>query len=86
MRTNIRPQPILQVEVELVHPALLVLQMRAVVVLISDGDQNARRFTRLHDRYYLVGLGVFKVWIQQSISPAVVIFGGEARLGRCVAA
>ena len=43
------PARVVPVEVELIHPALFELQMRAVVILIPDGYQDTRRFPRLHD-------------------------------------
>jgi hypothetical protein len=74
MRTNIRPQRVIQVEVEVVHPALLVLQVWAVIVLIADGHQNPRRFPRFEDRHHLVGLGILEVGIQEPIPTALVPF------------
>jgi len=52
---------VVQVEVVLVHPALLVFQVRAVVVLSSDRHQNARRFSSFQDDGHAVGSGVFQV-------------------------
>src|SRR6516164_3050320 len=66
------PARVPQVEVELVHPALLVLQRRAFVVLISDGHQNARRFPCFEDRDHWVGFGMLEVCVQEPIPPALV--------------
>lgn len=46
--------------------------MRAVIVFISDSNQNARRFPRFHDRHHLVGFRIVEVGIQQPIAPALV--------------
>jgi len=61
-----------QVEVKLIYPALLVLQVRAVVVLVPDGHQDARRFPGFHDRYHLVGVGVLEVRVQEPVAPTVI--------------
>jgi hypothetical protein len=63
---------VVQVEVELVHPALLVLQVGAVVVLIPDGYQDTRWFSRFHDRHHLVGFGVLEIRVQESVTASVV--------------
>ena len=66
------PVRVAQVEVQLIHPALLVLQVRAVVVPISDGPQDARGFPRLHDGHHLVRLGMLKIRVQEPVAPAVI--------------
>jgi len=64
---------VVDVEVILVDPTLLVLQMRAVVVLVPDSDQDSSWFTRFEDGHYLVGLGVLEVLIHELVPPAVII-------------
>ncbi len=66
------PVRVIQVEVKLVHPALLVLQMGAVVVLVSDSHQDASRFPRFQDRHDLVGFGILEVRFHELVAPALV--------------
>jgi hypothetical protein len=63
---------IVQIEVIVIHPSLLVLQMGTVVVLAADRNQDASRFPRLDDRHHLVRLGTAKIMVQKSVSPALV--------------
>src|SRR6266496_5425833 len=65
------PVRVIQVEVKLVHPALLVLQMGAVVALVSDGHQDAGRFSRFQDRHHLVGFGILEVRFHEFVPPAL---------------
>jgi len=67
------PMWIVYVEVKLVHPALFVLQMGAIVVLVSHGDQDAGWFTCFQDGHHLVGFGIVEVCVQKLVSPALVI-------------
>jgi len=66
------PARVAHVEVKLIHPALLVLQVGAVVVPICDGHQDARRFPRFHDRHHWVGLGILEIRVQEPVAPAVI--------------
>jgi hypothetical protein len=72
------PGGVIQIEVELVHPTLLILQVRTVIILVTDCDQNARRLAGLDDGHHLVRFGIVEVLIQKLVSPAVVAitFGG----------
>jgi hypothetical protein len=54
---------VVQVEIKLIHPALLELQVGAVVVPVSNGHQNTRWFPRFHDRHHLIGLGILEVGV-----------------------
>src|ERR1700689_4443861 len=63
---------VVQIEVKLIHPALLEFQMRALVVLVSNGHQNAGRLSRFQDRHHLVGFGILEVGVQELVSPTVV--------------
>jgi hypothetical protein len=65
--------PILHIEVELIHPTLLVLRMGAVVVFVSDGHQDAGGFPRFQDRYHLVGFGIPEILFHELVSPTLVI-------------
>src|SRR3984893_8975323 len=69
---------IIQVEVKLVHPRFVLLQMGSVVVLVSNGHQNASRFPRFQDRHHLVGLGIFEVRFDEFVPPAL----GTVAIGR----
>jgi hypothetical protein len=66
------PMRIVHVEVELVHPALFVLQMGAFVALVSDGHQHAGRFPRFQDRHYLIGFGILEIRFHELVAPALV--------------
>src|SRR5207248_2994248 len=56
----------------LVHPALLVLQMGAVIFLAPDGNQDTRWLARFEDRHHMVGLGVLKV-VQNEFVPSTIV-------------
>src|SRR5215471_2617690 len=74
MRTNIRPQcGSFTVEVILIHPALLVLQMRAIVVLVPNRHQDACWLPCLQDRHHLVGFGILEILLHELVSPALVV-------------
>jgi hypothetical protein len=67
------PVRIVHVEAEWVHPALLVLQMGAVIVFVSNGHQDASRFPRFQDRHHLVGFGIPEILFHELVAPALVI-------------
>lgn len=68
------PSPMLvdEVEIELVHPALLELQVRAVVVLVSNRHQDARRFPSLEHYRHPVGWAITQIWLDELIAPLLV--------------
>ena len=68
------PVSIVHVEVVLHHPALGDLQMPAVVLLVSDGNQNARRFSCFQDGHDLVRLGFSKVGLDEIVASALGSF------------
>ncbi|MFQ5929007.1 MAG: hypothetical protein ACE5MK_04870 [Acidobacteriota bacterium] len=65
------PASVVQVEIVLLDPALLQLQMPAVFLLVADGDQDAGRFTGLQDDDHLIGLGSPEVRLDEFIPPSV---------------
>jgi hypothetical protein len=71
MRTNMR-LAIVQIEVVLVHPALLELQMRTLVILAAVRDQNASGLAGLEDGYHLIRFGLGKIRLHKLISPLLV--------------
>src|SRR6266567_6451872 len=66
------PVRIVQVEVILVHPTLLVLQMWAIVVPATNRDRDAGRFPCFQDCHHLVGFGVLEVGLHELVPPTVV--------------
>src|SRR5262249_7351611 len=67
------PVRIVHVEVILIHPALLVLQMRAIVVLVPNRHQDACWLPCLQDRHHLVGFGILEILLHELVSPALVV-------------
>ena len=63
---------IVHVEVILVHPALLVLQVWAIVALVPNRNQDAGRFPCFQDCDHLVGFGVLEVLLHELVAPALV--------------
>src|SRR5262249_29925974 len=72
---HLHPAPvrIVHVEVILIHPALLVLQMRAIVVLVPNRHQHACWLPCLQDRHHLVGFGILEILLHELVSPALVV-------------
>src|SRR5438309_11033356 len=66
------PVRIVHVEVILIHPALLVLQMRALVALVPHRNQDAGWLSGFQDRHHLVGLGTLEILLHELVSPALV--------------
>src|SRR6266496_1539962 len=60
-------------EVTTEDPALLVLQMRAIVVLVPNGNQDAGWLAGFQDRHDLVGFGILEIWLDKLVSPALVV-------------
>ncbi len=77
------PVAIVHVEVVLNDPALGQLQVPAIVLFVSDGSQNAGRFSGLQDDDQLVGLGLAKVRFDKLIPTTFGCFqdGGAPFLG-----
>jgi hypothetical protein len=67
------PAGIVHVEVKLVHPPLLVLQMRTVVVFIPDGHKDASRFPRFQDGHHLARFGVAEVRLNELVATTLVV-------------
>src|SRR5262244_998550 len=72
---HLHPAPvrIVHVEVIWIHPALLVLQMRAMVVLVPHRHQDACWLPGLQDRHHLVGFGILEILLHELVSPALVV-------------
>ncbi len=64
------PLAVVDIEVVLVDPSLLQLQMPAVFLLCSDRGDDARRFPRFQDADHLVRLGSCEVGKNEVIAPA----------------
>src|SRR5690349_1919222 len=65
------PFGIPEIEVILVHPAILGFQMPLLTG--ADGRHNAGGFARLDDHHHLVGLRPLKIGLDEVVAPT---FGG----------
>jgi hypothetical protein len=63
------PALVVEVEVVLVDPTLLELQVRAVVLLSPDGQQDAGRLPRFEDDGNSIGWAAPKILLNKIISP-----------------
>src|SRR5215472_6940722 len=46
--------------------------MPAILLFVSDGDEDARRFAALDDGHHWIRLGLPEIWVQKLIAP---VFG-----------
>jgi len=74
---------VVHVEVILLHPTLLVLQMRAVVAFLPNRNQDAGWLARFEHRHHLVGFGILEIFLHELAAPALVVvaFGGIQNRG-----
>jgi hypothetical protein len=63
---------IVQVEVALVHPALLELRRRILVILASVRGQDTRGLAGLEDGHHLIRFGLGKIRLHKLIAPFLV--------------
>src|SRR5215469_4907214 len=61
------PFAVLEIEVILLHPAILGSQMPLLPG--ADGGHNASGFARLDDHYHLVGLRLLKIGFDEFVAP-----------------
>src|SRR5713226_9363789 len=69
---HVAPVRIVYVEVILIHPALLVLQMWTIVALVPNRNQDAGWFPCFQDCDHLVGFGLLEVLLHEFVSTALV--------------
>jgi hypothetical protein len=65
------PTGVVQIEVVVIDPALVHLQMPAIILFIAVGDQNPSRLPGSYDRYHLIGFHVPEVGIDEIIPTPV---------------
>jgi hypothetical protein len=61
-----------QIEIVLIHPALLQFQMRALVLLSSNDDQEAGGFASLQNDVHMIGVGLLQV-LQHELVPPLLL-------------
>ena len=62
------PALILEIEVELIHPALFELQVRVVVVLPADGHEDPGRLACLEDHGDTIGYTILQIRFDEIIA------------------
>jgi hypothetical protein len=63
---------VVQIEIVLIHPALLQFQMRALVLLSANGDQDAGGFASLQDDGHMIGFGLLQVRQHKIVAPLLL--------------
>jgi hypothetical protein len=63
---------VVQIEIVLIHPALLQFQMRALVLLSSNGDQDAGGFESLQNDGHMIGVGLLQVPQHEIVAPLLL--------------
>src|SRR6516162_4406289 len=48
--------------------------MPAILLFVSDGDEDARRFAALDDGHHWIRLGLPEIWVQKLIAPVLGCF------------
>ena len=66
------PVLVVEIEIVLIHPALLQLQMRTLVLLSSNGDQDAGGFASLQNDGHMIGVGLLQV-LQHELVPPLLL-------------
>jgi hypothetical protein len=63
---------VVQIEIVLIHPALLQFQMRALVLSSFNGDQAAGSFASLQNDGHMIGFGPLQVRQHEIVAPLLL--------------
>jgi hypothetical protein len=66
------PVLVVEIEIVLIYPALLKFQVRAVVLLSSNGDQDAGGFASLQNDSHMIGFGLLQVRQHEIVAPLLL--------------
>jgi hypothetical protein len=63
---------IVEIEIVLIHPALLQFQMRALVLLSANGYQDASGFASFQNDGHMIGFGLLQVRQHEIVTPLML--------------
>src|SRR6202046_655260 len=66
------PVLVVEIEIVLIHPALLQFQMRALVLLSANGNQDASGFASLQNDSHMIGFGLLQVRQHEIVAPLLL--------------
>ena len=73
MRTNMGPPGlVVEIEIVLIHPALLQFQMRALVLLSANGNEDASGFASFQNDGHMIGFGLLQVRQYEIVAPLLL--------------
>ncbi len=66
------PVLVVEIEIVLIHPALLQFQMRALVLLSANGNEDASGFASFQNDGHMIGFGLLQVRQHEIVAPLLL--------------